>query len=286
MKSTSMLLVQKIRERRAECDRQVFSGEIDANEWYESMTLLDAELKQAKQKMYEASYGGQLDMLRFVTGTIPAAFKKINSRFPWLTLDQVIDFEKTMRAAGGSVMTHSGDFVLTYREVGESPDGDKYEGDYSITWTCCHSIWKTSNCVSPRQTYYEVRFIDDGYPIKRTDVHQCQIDHSTECTRARIMSSQGHYGPWNIDVPHESPDLRNPNPIGRCDSPILFSIDDEFKVKDRQSRNSIGDSVTVAELKAAAQNRLDELESQSAKLRAEAHELGDLLKTLSVLTDP
>lgn len=132
---------KRIRERQTECRKMYAAGSITVAEYVDAMTKLNAELKVTEEKMYAAAeHLENLDLLKFITGTVPAAFKKIHARFPHLTFDEVIAFEKTVRAAGGSIMTHSGMFVPTKRPIYSDQLANRHDFDTYVSWTCCHSI--------------------------------------------------------------------------------------------------------------------------------------------------
>lgn len=270
-----MLVHQQLRRSQCDLDKQLRVGEITVDTHCKLLEHLNEELKQAEQEMYSVAYGEQLNLLKFITGTVPDAFKKIHARFPHLTWDQVIEFEQTTRAAGGSIMTHSGNYILTHREAGEIDGSPIY--DYNITWTCCHSIWSDYSCSDrdwPDKIYYVVK--SDQNSRIYDGAYWCHIDPLTKIVRKRVGITQEYDGHWDIPEPTESPDLKNPNPLGRCESPAIFSLTDEFKVND---------SITVAELKSATENRINITESEIFKMQIKLLELTQMLKTLNILTD-
>lgn len=250
-----MLKHQKIRETMNEVREFYASGVITTAEFVPSMNQLKKELEAEEEKLYAVDRRGHLDLLRFITGTIPDAFMRIHVRFPHLTFPEVIEFEQTMRSFGGSVMTHSGMFAPTNRLNWQHNSDLHY--DTSMSWTCCHSIGsRTGSCMSGSE-----KFMVSSNPT----------DH------------KNNVGVWTLGYRQskqviEYPDLTNPNPIGRCDTPVSFSLE---KVKAEDGR----ESKTLAEIKAATHAQINAVESEIARLRKKVSALDDLLASLDLLTD-
>ncbi len=266
-----MLIHKKIRDRQVECREQFRAGRLTAAKYDAISKSLNKELEKVEQKMYTTAYSEQLDLLKFVTDTIPPAFKKIHNRFPHLTFDEVIAFEKIIREAGGSIMTHSGKFILTQREI--EVFWNSVIHDYSLTWTCCHSIYtekdEFEHCI-----YYDVRSSEDSY-IDSHGAYWCNIDYSTKYEQKRLCMSDDYCGFMDREKPKASPDLKNPNPIGQCDSPILFSLTGEYNVNG---------CTTVAEIREASATRLKQLKKEIADMNETAAHLQELCENLALLT--
>lgn len=196
MQLRRMLVHRKIREHQAECLEQLRNCQIGVDEYTLKMISLETELKDVEQKMYAVSYGAdQIDLSRFLSESVPIAFEKIHVRFPHLTLDRIIEFEKALRIAGGSVMVHSGKFVLSERELGPGIHNMYPMRDHSITWTCCHSIYAEGinlNQDWSDTVYYEVKFMPDSVAHKNT--YFCNIDKSTKHVRRRIGITDDYDG--------------------------------------------------------------------------------------------
>lgn len=246
-----MLKHQKIREAMKEVRALYAAGVISTHEFVSSMNQLKANLEAEEKKLYAVDHRGHLDLLRFITGTIPNAFSCIHARFPHLTFPEVIAFEQIMRDSGGSVMTHSGKFIPTKRLVWKAivPIGTLTSiYKFTCSWSCCHS-----NAIIEyirRKKYVCIR-------------HTCHI-----------LTRYGALGSFDDGIAEDasgendtSPDLTNPNPIGRCDTPVGFSLED---VKAEDSRGS----ETLAEIKAATRVQIDGTEVEIARLRKKSRRVG------------
>ena len=69
------------------------------------------------------------------------SYMRISKRFPHLTLQEIIDFEKKVRENGGSIQVHSGKFRLTERLINNSHYTSRKDAHtVEITWDCCNSV--------------------------------------------------------------------------------------------------------------------------------------------------
>lgn len=260
-----MLTHKRIRERQAECRAMYAAKSITTAQFVDSMNELNVELKNVEEKMYAAAedVSGQINLLRFIDGTVPAAFKKIHARFPHLTFDEVVAFEQTVRAAGGKIMTHSGIFVPTKRPSGFC-GGSDIEYDFYVSWTCCHSV---------AYNQYERRYETIG-----TNNSPISGIYFSKFVYLKNVQYVDKVSACDVAKPLPSPDLKNPDPLSSCDEPSLFSLTDEI-VPGHNSEN------TIAEMKLATQKQIDKIENEISDLRRKAGHYDDLLKSLSALSD-
>lgn len=267
-----MLTHKRIRERQAECRAMYAAGSMNTADYVGTMNRLNAELKIAEEKMYAVADNlDQIDLLRFIAGTIPAAFKKIHARFPHLTFDEVVEFEQTVRTAGGSIMTHSGMFVPIQRDMTVDNSGCRVYNTY-ISWSCCHTLFHIPAYMSEAGYSKVFGILDATNPRPMITIHS-----------AKLCKMDSSYKP-KIDEYRQiiySNDHVNSDPCGRCDSPSLFSLSDETdaSVPSQEIENSI------AEIKSATQTQIDKIEAEISDLRRKAGDLNDLLKTLDVSSD-
>lgn len=268
-----MLTHKRIRERQAECRAAYGAGSITVAEYVDTMNRLNDELKAAEEKMYEAAgHLDNLDLLRFITGTIPTAFKKIHARFPHLTFDEVIAFEQTVREAGGSRMTHSGMFVPTLRTWYYKESGRGKSEEVIMSWGCCNSRGHDGNCGVANNCAPNTKANQYG-------IYECQSIYAS-----KIDKITGKL----IDHPHlaPSPDLMNRSPIGACSYPSIFSLTDEVpKFTIGNETESQKNECTIVEIKSATQARIDKIEAEISELRRKAGYFNDLLKTLDALSN-
>lgn len=263
---------KRIRERQTECRKMYAAGSITTAKYVDAMTELNAELKVTEEKMYAAAeHLENLDSLKFITSTVPTVFKKIHARFPHLTFDEVIAFEKTVRTAGGSIMTHSGMFVPTYREWHRHEHCILARKSTIVSWGCCHSRGNDGQSYS--------KYVCDSYDkTNQYGAYDCQdiFDRKLE-----YDSTTGKWHRIGKPIPATpSPDLMNRDPLGCCDNPSLFSLTDE--TANTPSQN---DEDAIADVISAIREKIDQIELEISELRRKAAHYDDFLKKLRAITE-
>jgi hypothetical protein len=73
--------------------------------------------------------------LNFGEDMMPKIYMRISQRFPHLTIQEVIDFEKKVRANGGSIQVHVGYWKVTDRT--HRPDSFDTVTENINSWNCC-----------------------------------------------------------------------------------------------------------------------------------------------------
>lgn len=152
-----------------------------------SRSLSKSRSLNAPQKSAESM---PVNMVQELTLALPQWYKKIRTRFPWLTDDECVKLAETIKAAPEYTITiHSGRYTAIERPTG----GTQRRADMS--WSCCHAV------------------------SEKGIVTKCEAD---ACTRNGILLATNYIGTPQCQ---ESSDRTKPSPIGKCDKPITFSLE-------------------------------------------------------------
>lgn len=137
--------------------------------------------------------------------------RQVLARFNHLTVDEAIAFAKNVRANGGSMLTHSGVFAATRRRWSSSSRRLAGQFDVIMSWTCCDSIIP-DDALTHYVTAVRCRANDEPvngiYEALYTSGHSC----GDICKYPELHKS--------------APDLKNRNPVGRCNSSTMFHLND------------------------------------------------------------
>lgn len=145
---------------------------------------------------------------------------RVLNRFPHLTVDEAIAFARAVQANDGSILTHSGVFAPTRRRWSTTSRRLAGQFDFYCSWTCCNSIVAhdaTPTCVPSVRCRKSEMPTDGVYDAMENSVHTCE---TLPCTRPDLHKS--------------APDLKNRDPVGRCDSATMFHL-----ISARAKANSI-----------------------------------------------
>lgn len=202
---------------------------------------------------------------------IPKSYMRISKRFPHLTLQEIIDFEKKVRENGGSIQVHSGYFRLTERVI----NTDSYEdGNYchthkerhavNITWDCCHSV-----AVSRTPNYTTVAVFPTDKP------HQSEFKFR-KCKEHDLFPLRTH-----TPTPQccGAIDLINKPPDGQCDFPETFYLKEEDEKKQDISQ------VQVSDVSEHISNNIKVLENTIEEYSEKIEKLKSLQENLNLLKD-
>jgi hypothetical protein len=160
---------------------------------------------------------------------IMARYLAISDRFPHLNLREIISFERAVKAAGGSVMVHSGIFKLQSRMVSDHINQAHISYANFVGWTCCYTGKGHVGGTTYSRSWGKPIYFDGDEKMPRelydryNALSQCYLTYDS----VRMHKVGG--GPRVVDQSsfHWSnpiPDILKPNPIGVCDLPITFSI--------------------------------------------------------------
>jgi hypothetical protein len=170
------------------------------------------------------------DFINFGETMTPKSYLRISKRFPHLTLPEIIDFEKKIRKNGGSIQTHSGDFILTKRIfIQNSNSKDHCYGTF-ISWNCCHSLvlWYSGQitCVVPNVNMRGI--ISERYREIQSTIPKCGKCLIAKCSLGGACRDfeKGTYLCGAVDLTNRIPD-------SKCDFPKTFYLNEEDeKTKD------------------------------------------------------
>ena len=226
---------QQIRKEQASLREKLERRDIKVEDFVLQFRLLNEELNETEQKMYNKlskkdkyihtlKESIRTDFLNFRENMMPKSYMRISKRFPHLTLQEIIDFEKKVRENGGSIQVHSGDFVLTHIDknlYSNDRDKDKY-----ISWTCCHNVCSTgTGCNQPGRHYIKRPVNGDPRPP----------DNYTYENYDQAFNLKHYY------VTRGAIDLVNPQPDGQCDFPETFYLKEEDEKKQDISQVQVSD---------------------------------------------
>lgn len=219
--------------------------------------LLDFSLKKSKnlnlklikkdKQLYKLKQHIKSNFLNFNEEMLPKSYLRISTRFPHLNLHEIINFEKLVIENGGSIEVHSGNFILTQRATHTYCNAHgSCQGDFYISWTCCHSyLYTGSGSNMPMRLYIKKPIKGDNRPPNREGAKN----------------------------------LKNSSPISECDYPETFHLNEEDeKLQDVKE-------VKVSDVSSSISNNIKVLEKTIEEYSNKILKLKSLQETLDLLVD-
>lgn len=202
------------------------------------------------------------DYLNFNEEMLPKSYMRISKRFPHLTLQEIIDFEKKVRENGGSIQVHRGKFRLTERLCVSNSYQCSQPKKKIISWDCCHTVGANDGRYQPVITYP----VDYKYSNRISVITRCAI-HTINPSNYSGFECCGAI------------DLKNSKPDGKCDFPVFFYLNEEDeKLQDVKE-------VKVSNVSLSISNNIKILEKTIEEYSNKILKLKKLQETLDLLVD-
>ena len=110
------------------------SNKIKLLEWVtKNAKTYNSKLIKKDKIIHKLKESIKYNFLDFGENMLPKSYLRISKQFPHLSIQEIIEFEKKVRDAGGSIKVHSGKFDLTERYT-HIINGKII---YYMSWTCC-----------------------------------------------------------------------------------------------------------------------------------------------------
>lgn len=253
----------------------------DAKKYHNKIIKKDKFIHTLKESI-------KTDFLNFGENMIPKSYMRISKRFPHLTLQEIIDFEKKVRENGGSIQVHSGKFRLTERLIntftGSYCPSHKEAHTVDITWDCCHSV-----AIGPANYGTYAVFPKDKPARTRVEFRKCKEYEESSCSKCKPITSMKC--PFNPTSPYAhrahsvdpsccgAIDLRNSQPDGQCDFPVTFYLKEEDEKKQDISQ------VKVSDVTESILHNIKVLEKTIKEYSEKIEKLKSLQENLDLLKD-